>query len=211
METRQENRPVSMSGASALLKLAMRLHGARSAEPCARDPPTAAAGVTNAASRAFGGRATATRLGEDLPNTRPQTERGDATTSPLPNAGLAKLVPVTASYVTPEIHSLPTPHSAYLEGQDHRDRLAAGIPESPGSGVHHPRSTRPETRMPLPPSNPQHIQAVIAVLIAIAAWLCVAYWRMALRVILVVLIGLAIYGAVAGVEGVTSLVASHHR
>jgi hypothetical protein len=65
--------------------------------------------------------------------------------------------------------------------------------------------------MPLPPSNPQHIQAVIAVLIAITAWLCVAYWRMALRVILVVLIGLAIYGAVTGVEGMTSLIASHHR
>jgi len=65
--------------------------------------------------------------------------------------------------------------------------------------------------MPLSPSNPQHIQAVITVLIAIAAWLCVAYWRIALRVILVALIGLAIYGAVAGVEGVTSLMATHHR
>ena len=65
--------------------------------------------------------------------------------------------------------------------------------------------------MPLPPSNPQHIQAVIAVLIAIAVWLCVAYWRLALRVILVVLIGLAVYGAVAGVEGMTSVMATHHR
>jgi hypothetical protein len=42
METRQENPPVSMSGL-------------RSAEPCARDPPSACRGVTNAASRAFGG------------------------------------------------------------------------------------------------------------------------------------------------------------
>ena len=65
--------------------------------------------------------------------------------------------------------------------------------------------------MPLPLNNPQHIQAVIAVLIAITAWTCVAYWRIALRVILVVLIGLAIYGAVAGVEGVTSLMTTHHR
>ena len=65
--------------------------------------------------------------------------------------------------------------------------------------------------MPVPPTNPQHIQAVIAVLIAITAWLCVAYWRIALRVIFVVLIGLAIYGAVAGVEGVTSLMARHRR
>jgi uncharacterized membrane protein YdbT with pleckstrin-like domain len=65
--------------------------------------------------------------------------------------------------------------------------------------------------MPVPPSNPQDTQAAIAVLIAIAACLCVAYWRMALRVILVVLIALAIYGAVTGIEGVTSFMASHHR
>jgi hypothetical protein len=44
METRQGNRPVSMSGASALLMLAMRLLGVRSAEPCARDPPSACRG-----------------------------------------------------------------------------------------------------------------------------------------------------------------------
>lgn len=129
METRQENRPVSTSGASALLKLAMRLLGVRSAEPCARDPPSACHGVSNAASRAFGGRATATRLGEDLPNTRPQTERGDATTSPLPNAGLAKLVPVTASYVTPEIYSLPTP----------RSRLSGRSGSSGQAGSRYPR------------------------------------------------------------------------
>jgi hypothetical protein len=66
--------------------------------------------------------------------------------------------------------------------------------------------------MPVPPpSNPQDTQAAIAVLTAIAAYLCVAYWRTALRVILVILIALAIYGAVVGIEGVTSLMASHHR
>lgn len=65
--------------------------------------------------------------------------------------------------------------------------------------------------MPVPPSNPQASQAVIAVLIAIAAWLCVAYWRNTLRMILAVLIALAIFGALVGIEGVTSLMASHHR
>jgi hypothetical protein len=65
--------------------------------------------------------------------------------------------------------------------------------------------------VPVPPSNPQNTQAVIVVLIALTACLCVAYWRTALRVILVILIALAIYGAVVGIEGVTSLVASHHR
>jgi hypothetical protein len=63
--------------------------------------------------------------------------------------------------------------------------------------------------MPVPPSNPQDTQAAIAVLIA--ACLCVIYWRMALRVILIVVIALAIYGAVIGIHGVTSLMAQHHR
>ncbi len=66
--------------------------------------------------------------------------------------------------------------------------------------------------MPIPPpGNPQGTQAAIAILITIVACLCVAYWRMALRVILVVLIALAIYGAVVGIEGVTSVITSHHR
>jgi hypothetical protein len=65
--------------------------------------------------------------------------------------------------------------------------------------------------MPVPPSNPQDTQAAIAVLIAFAACFCVAYWRTALRVFLVILIAVAIYGAVAGIEGVTSVIASHHR
>ena len=58
-------------------------------------------------------------------------------------------------------------------------------------------------------SNPQNIQAAIVVLIA--AFLCVAYWRVVLRVILIVVIALAIYGAVIGIDGATSLMAQHHR
>jgi hypothetical protein len=65
--------------------------------------------------------------------------------------------------------------------------------------------------MPVPPNNPQDTQAAIAVLIAITACLCVAYWRTALRMILIVVIALAVYGAVAGIDGVTSLMAQHHR
>jgi hypothetical protein len=65
--------------------------------------------------------------------------------------------------------------------------------------------------MPVPPSNPQGTQAVLVVLIGIAAWLCVAYWRNTLRIIFAVLIALAIYGAVVGIEGMTSLMATHHR
>ena len=62
--------------------------------------------------------------------------------------------------------------------------------------------------MPVPPSNPQGTQAAIAVLIAIAAWLSVAYWRNTLRIIFAVLIALAIYGAI---EGMTSVMALHHH
>ena len=65
--------------------------------------------------------------------------------------------------------------------------------------------------MPVPPSNPQDTQVAIAVLIAITACLCVAYWRTALRIILIVVIALAVFGVVAGVDGVTSLLAQHHR
>ena len=65
--------------------------------------------------------------------------------------------------------------------------------------------------MPVPPSNPQGTQAAIAVLIAIAAWLSVAYWRNTLRIIFAVLIALAIYGAIVGIEGMTSVMASHHH
>lgn len=65
--------------------------------------------------------------------------------------------------------------------------------------------------MPVPPSNPQDIQPAIAVLIAIAAYLCVAHLRTTLRVILAVVIALAIVGAVVGIEGMASLMASQHR
>ncbi|MGD0109397.1 MAG: hypothetical protein ABSC06_35995 [Rhodopila sp.] len=64
--------------------------------------------------------------------------------------------------------------------------------------------------MPVP-TNPHDTQTVIVVLIAIGACFCVAYWRTALRVVLVILLALAIYGAVVGIEGATSLIAAHHR
>jgi hypothetical protein len=65
--------------------------------------------------------------------------------------------------------------------------------------------------MPVVPSNPQDAQTAISILIAIAAYLLVAHWRVALRAILLVVIALAIYGAVAGIDGATPLIALHHR
>jgi hypothetical protein len=64
--------------------------------------------------------------------------------------------------------------------------------------------------MPVLPGNPQDTRLALVVL-AIAAYLCVAHWRIMLRVILAIVIALAIVGAVVGIEGVTSLMASHHR
>jgi hypothetical protein len=77
--------------------------------------------------------------------------------------------------------------------------------------IANPRRSRPEKRMPVPPASPQDAQAAIAVLAAIAAGLCVAYWRTVLRVILIALLALAVYGAVVGIHGVSSLMAAHHH
>jgi hypothetical protein len=65
--------------------------------------------------------------------------------------------------------------------------------------------------MPVPPSNPQDTHAAIAIVIALVACPCVAYWRTALKVVLVILLALTIYGAVVGIEGAISLMAVHHR
>lgn len=65
--------------------------------------------------------------------------------------------------------------------------------------------------MSVPPGNPQDTQAVIAVLVAIGAGLCVVYWRTALRVILIMVLVLAVYGAFASLHGVSSLVYAHQH
>jgi hypothetical protein len=65
--------------------------------------------------------------------------------------------------------------------------------------------------MPIPPGNPQDTQAALTVLITIAAWLTVTYWRTTLRFILIVMIAFTIYGAVAGIDGMRSLMATHHQ
>ncbi len=64
--------------------------------------------------------------------------------------------------------------------------------------------------MSVPPSQPQDTMTVIAVLVIFAAVLAVAYWRTALRVVLIVAIALAVYGAIAVVYGLASVMAAHH-
>ena len=75
METRRQNRPVSMTVASGLLTPDMRLSVAQSAKPCARDPPRRAS--YNAASRACGRACHGNPPGEDLP-TPEATKRREA-------------------------------------------------------------------------------------------------------------------------------------
>jgi hypothetical protein len=65
--------------------------------------------------------------------------------------------------------------------------------------------------MPVPPTSPQDTQAAIAVIVAIAAGWCIAYWRTALKVILIVVLALAVYGAGTGIHGVSSLITAHHH
>jgi hypothetical protein len=44
----------------------------------------------------------------------------------------------------------------------------------------------------------------------IGAILAVAYWRTALRVVVIVAIALAVYGAISVVYGLASVVTAHH-
>ena len=64
--------------------------------------------------------------------------------------------------------------------------------------------------MPVPPASSQDTQAAIAVVTAIVVGCGVIYWRTALRVILIVVLIFAVYGAVVGLHGVSSLMAAHH-
>ena len=54
--------------------------------------------------------------------------------------------------------------------------------------------------MAVPHGQPQDIQA-IAVFAVLIGSLCVIYWRNALRIFLIALIALAIYGAVLAIHG----------
>lgn len=67
METRQENRPVFMTGTSSLLTPGVRLPGARSAEPCARDPPTLRCGGYQRCQQGLRRARHGNPPGEDLP------------------------------------------------------------------------------------------------------------------------------------------------
>lgn len=60
--------------------------------------------------------------------------------------------------------------------------------------------------MPILPTSSHSVIAALA-----AAFLCVTYWRITLRVFLIVVIALAVFGIIAGIHGATSLMAQHHR
>jgi hypothetical protein len=64
--------------------------------------------------------------------------------------------------------------------------------------------------MSVPPSNPQDVLPAVAVIVTIAAYLCITHLRTTLRVILAVVVALAVVGAIVGVDGVMSWMAAHH-
>jgi hypothetical protein len=53
--------------------------------------------------------------------------------------------------------------------------------------------------MPIQPPQPQDNQAIVVIVLIIAG-LCVAYWRMALRMIVIIFIALAVLGMIAGLH-----------
>jgi fructose-specific phosphotransferase system IIC component len=63
--------------------------------------------------------------------------------------------------------------------------------------------------MSAPPTDPQNTQAAILILTVIASGLCVFYWRTALRVILILVLALIVYGTIAGLHGL-SVLTTHH-
>lgn len=52
--------------------------------------------------------------------------------------------------------------------------------------------------MPVP-STPQDGHVIIVVVLIVAA-LCVIYWRLAIRLFVILMIALAVYGAIAGLR-----------
>jgi hypothetical protein len=52
--------------------------------------------------------------------------------------------------------------------------------------------------MPVP-STPQDSHGILVVIL-IAAALCVIYWRLAIRLFVILMIALAVYGAIAGLH-----------
>ncbi len=54
--------------------------------------------------------------------------------------------------------------------------------------------------MPVPSTQPEDNQAIIMVVILVAI-LCVIYWRMALRVVAIILIATTVLGVIASLHG----------
>jgi hypothetical protein len=112
-----------------------------------------------------------------------------------------------------QLATLPgDPPVAYPSGpghpghRGHRDRL---IPHrSPCEPVClMPDENVLETHMS---SQPQDTLTVIAVLVMISSVFAVTHWRTVLRVILVMIVALAAYGAITIIYGLTSVMAAHH-
>jgi hypothetical protein len=67
-----------------------------------------------------------------------------------------------------------------------------------------------EDPMSAPPTDPHGTVAAVAVLVTIGATLCVTYWRMVLRVLLIAAIAVAVSGVVVVIYGLVWLVTRLH-
>ena len=65
--------------------------------------------------------------------------------------------------------------------------------------------------MSVPVSDPQGTQAAIGFLIILTAVLCVAYWRVALRLLMVTAIALIVIGTILGSHDLSSVMSAHHH
>ncbi len=58
------------------------------------------------------------------------------------------------------------------------------------------------------PTNDPSNQAAIAVIVFIAVAVCAAYWRTALRVLLIAAVAIAVYGVIVSIQFLSALVSA---
>jgi hypothetical protein len=135
MGTRRRNRPVSAAVANGPLAPDTGRTGARSAGPCARDPPWRSS-VSYPALPTDRERAMANPPGEEPPSPTAKKERRCSNIA-SPKLRTREASPSYSWQHYLEIHSLPTPGPRHLEGPDNRDRSTARNPQSLArSGMH---------------------------------------------------------------------------
>ena len=110
------------------------------------------------------------------------------------------------------MHELTSPHSSHQHRLvDDRVQLEYGLAGEPLLAESpHLHNLLDHARRGRDHALVQDTVAAVAVLVTIGATLCVAYWRMALRVLLIAAIAVAVSGVVAVIYGLVWLVTRLH-